>query len=301
MLWPNSPLTITITWESSGEKLSIIEINYFSCLWSLMAFPGCQHSASSGLNNADLFIFARCGAKRTITIPRKAVDSLWVAVYSIQYVTSAGVPNENQMVKSNRSENGVCSWVPLNVTDPTKMALETDERLREASLLKTFVRYVPKLDCAIIWARSNHVIVERVPFDIEHWSAMTADAWVIDIDPSSLVKIYVRFQQYRSTIIGNLSLVFQLRRRWGLPAVVEGRERLHRQRYRQLLQWISDWRRKNCYRAHSWWSWYYRNIVLCGQECQRRVDIWSFSLLWTPADSKGDNKNVLQGLEIDER
>ncbi len=79
--------------------------------------------------------------------------------------------------------------MPLDLVDFSLMTMEVHDPLGEV-LAQAVIADLPHFDGGVLGARSDLVIIERVPLDVEHGSAVSAYLGHVDVDAARLLERY---------------------------------------------------------------------------------------------------------------
>lgn len=77
-------------------------------------------------------------------------------------------------IKTDRGQNVFRSGMPLDEPNPPFMTRELHQPLGQVRV-QTTIRNVPNLYSRVVRGGSNHIVVERVPFHVQHGTRVARD------------------------------------------------------------------------------------------------------------------------------
>lgn len=99
------------------------------------------------------------------------------------------IPNDNLEISRRRDHDILGSGMPLDLSDLALMSVQIDAPLVEI-LVEAVVADLPDLDGGVLGARGDLVVVERVPLEVEHRTAVACHFRQVDVDAARLADRY---------------------------------------------------------------------------------------------------------------
>jgi len=138
-----------------------------------MALALSDHGARSWIYQAYLFVFA-CGGKKTaISIPAHRLNRIVVTCDDAYGLGLFQIPQDYLKVRARAQHYIFGGGVPLDLTDASLMPMQIDDPIVEI-LVQAVVAYLPHFYGRVFGARGYFVVVERIPFEVEHGTTVSA-------------------------------------------------------------------------------------------------------------------------------
>ncbi len=113
-----------------------------------------------------------------------------MTVDDVDGLSPRDVPHEDEVIVAGAQEDVFGRRVPLETHHAASMALQLDQEVGEVGGREpqTAIGNVPQLYGAVLGGAGDDVVVERVPFDVQHGSTVTANFSGRVIDATDFVE-----------------------------------------------------------------------------------------------------------------
>jgi len=119
------------------------------------------------IKHTKLLIAASRSDKRTVPVPRTALDDISVTTNREELITLLNIPQLDCEIAGGSGKHIVCTRMEVHSTN---LSLVTTKNLNGFSdaCSKTFFRNLSNANVAILRARSNELLIERREVKVEH-------------------------------------------------------------------------------------------------------------------------------------